>query len=106
VTAGRDHLELAWELQRSGVPAAPVHDAAGVVDRDPQLADRGHWVHLDHAEMGETLYNAPPFRFSVTSEPLTIPAPLLGEHTVEVCGELLGMSEDEISRLAAEGVLA
>jgi benzylsuccinate CoA-transferase BbsF subunit len=105
-TTHRDQTELALELQRAGVPAAPVHDAAGVVDGDAQLAARGHWVRLDHPEMGETLYNAPPFRFSVTSEPLTVPAPMLGQHTVEICRDILGLSDTEIARLQEAEVLA
>ncbi|HSJ27197.1 MAG TPA: CoA transferase [Acidimicrobiia bacterium] len=105
-TAHREQMELALELQRAGVPAAPVHDAAGVVDGDAQLAARGHWVRLDHPEMGETLYNAPPFRFSVTSEPLTVPAPMLGQHTVEICRDILGLSDAEIARLQEAEVLA
>lgn len=104
-TTAHDALELAMRLQHAGVPAAPVHDARGVVEDDAQLAARGHWVRLPHAEMGESLYNAPPFRFSRIRSDLEVPAPLLGEHTVEVCREVLGMSEEEIQRLVADGVL-
>jgi crotonobetainyl-CoA:carnitine CoA-transferase CaiB-like acyl-CoA transferase len=32
--------------------------------------------------------------------------PLLGEHTREVAREVLGMPDEEIDRLASEGVLA
>jgi benzylsuccinate CoA-transferase BbsF subunit len=101
-----DARELALELQASGVPAAPVQDAKAVVDDDPQLAVRGHWVRLTHAEMGETIYNAPPFRFSRTDGEIRVPAPLIGEHTVEICTELLGMDRDDVEGLIAEGVLA
>ena len=31
--------------------------------------------------------------------------PLLGQHTFEVLGEILGMSEDELARLEKEGVI-
>jgi benzylsuccinate CoA-transferase BbsF subunit len=97
---------LAETLQAAGVPAAPVHDSRGVVELDPQLASRGHWLRLDHDEMGETLYNAPPFRFSRTDDSITVPAPLLGEHTVEICMDILGMSLFEVESLQADGVLA
>lgn len=95
---------LAARLQAAGVPAGPVHDAAAVLD-DPQLAHRRHWVRLDHPEMGETIYNAPPFRFLNTPVGLRSRAPLLGEHTAEVCCELLGKSDAEIERLRAAGAL-
>jgi hypothetical protein len=32
-------------------------------------------------------------------------APLMGEHTMEICRKLLGMTEDEIIRLMEEEVL-
>lgn len=105
-TRNLDAHELTARLQAVGVPAAPVQDAKGVVDEDPQLAERGHWVRLDHAEMGETLYNAPPFRFSRTDGEIRVPAPMIGEHTMEVCTELLGMDPGEVENLIEEGVLA
>lgn len=98
--------ELVASLQSAGVPAAPVHDSQGVVVDDEQLAHRNHWVRLDHSVMGETLYNAPPFRFSGTDDSINSPAPLLGEHTAEVCGEVLGMDEAEIAQLVGDGILA
>ena len=104
-TIAYDAVDLAMRLQQGGVPAAPVHDARGVVEEDAQLAFRDHWVRLPHAEMGESLYNAPPFRFSRGRSELELAAPLLGEHTAEVCREVLGMGEEEIDRLVADGVL-
>jgi benzylsuccinate CoA-transferase BbsF subunit len=104
-TRTRGHIDLALALQRAGVPAAPVHDARGVV-QDPQLRNRRHWIRLNHAEMGSTLYNAPPFRMSGTPVELTMQAPMLGEHTVEVCRDVLQMPQDEIDRLISDGVLA
>ncbi|MGZ8228029.1 MAG: CaiB/BaiF CoA transferase family protein [Burkholderiales bacterium] len=90
-------------LQGRGVPAGVVETAADVV-RDPQLAHRGHWVTLEHPEMGRTLYNAPPFRCSRTPVALSRPAPLLGQHTEEICRSLIGLSDEEFKALAAEGV--
>jgi benzylsuccinate CoA-transferase BbsF subunit len=82
-----------------------VHDAEGVVAKDEQLAHRGHWIRLEHAEMGETMYNALPFRMSVTPSRIERPAPLLGEHTQEIAETLLGLDEGEIDRLREEQVL-
>jgi benzylsuccinate CoA-transferase BbsF subunit len=101
-----DQVELAERLQRAGIPAGPVRDPRDLIESDPQLAERGHWVRLRHPEMGETIYNAPPFRLSETPTRLENPAPLLGQHTAEVCRDLLGMDDDEIERLTAAGVLA
>lgn len=104
-TRGHEAADLMNRLQGAGVPAGAVQDAADLIDRDPQLAHRGHWVKLDHPEMGKTIYNAPPYRFSRSNVGLRRAAPLLGEHTLDVLGEILGMPEEEGRRLIAEGVL-
>ena len=101
-TAGREAEALMHALQVRGVPAGVVQNAEDVIKRDPQFAHRGHWVKLNHAEMGETLYNAPPYRFSETPVGLRRPAPLLGEHTREVCTSLLGLTGAEIDALAVD----
>ena len=104
-TAGQDARALMAALQARRVPAGVVQDARDVTREDPQLAHRGHWVRLPHAEMGETLYNNLPFRFSRTPVHPTRPAPLLGEHTREVLGGMLGFSDAELDALAADGAL-
>lgn len=104
-TAQRDARELMMDLQSRGIPAGAVQDAHDVTRVDPQLAHRGHWVRLPHAEMGNSIYNNLPFRFSRTPVRPTRPAPLLGEHTREVLGGMLGFPEAEIDALEAEGVL-
>ena len=44
-------------------------------------------------------------KLSGGTEPLTGPAPLLGEHNSEVLTEVLGYAEAEVGRLKAEGVI-
>ncbi|MDB5921821.1 MAG: CoA-transferase, partial [Betaproteobacteria bacterium] len=80
-TAKWEAEKLMTALQTRGVSAGVVQNAEDVITRDPQLAHRGHWIKLKHAEMGETIYNGPPFRFSRTVAGLRSAAPLLGEHT-------------------------
>ncbi|PYN13852.1 MAG: CoA transferase, partial [Candidatus Rokuibacteriota bacterium] len=46
-----------------------------------------------------------PVRASATPARIRRPAPLLGEHTAEVLGEL-GLAAMEVERLAAAGVVA
>ena len=99
-----DARELMTALQARGVPAGVVQNAKDLVDDDAQLAHRKHWITLEHKEMGRTLYNAPPIRLSRTPAELSRPAPLLGEHTEEVCMDLLGMSRSRYEELHAAGV--
>ena len=105
-TRGFDAFALMERLQRRRVPAGVVQTAQDLVDRDPQLRLRGHFAVLDHPEMGPSVYNAPPFRLrSVGERIMRSPAPLLGQHTREVCSELLGMDNAEIDRLVKDEVL-
>jgi benzylsuccinate CoA-transferase BbsF subunit len=105
-TAGCEAYDLMERLQARGVPAAVVQTYQDLIDRDPQLRHRGHFAVLDHPEMGPSIYNSPPFRLTGTDEPvMRTPAPLLGQHTRQVCADLLGMDDAEIDRLISEGVL-
>lgn len=103
--AGWDGYALMTALQARRVPAGVVQNAADLVDRDPQLAHRNHWRYLPHAEMGDSLYNGPPFRFASGPIGPRFAAPLLGEHTRVVCADRLKMSAEEIDALIEQGVL-
>jgi len=98
-------IELAKILQDNGVPAGAVSDAHDIM-HDPQLSHRGHWVRLDHPEMGPSTYNSAPYRYSDAHSAPTLPAPLLGQHTRDVCKELLGLGDAEIDELSGAGVLS
>lgn len=102
--AAWDVQQLAAKLRAVGVPAGKVNSSQDVVE-DSQLSARGHWVRLDHPEMGPTLYSAPAFRLSRTPGGLRRPAPCLGEHTDEICRTILGLDDDEIARLQDRKVL-
>jgi benzylsuccinate CoA-transferase BbsF subunit len=105
-TRQRDPFELMQALQQRGVPAGVAQTAQDLLERDPQLRCREHFAILDHPEVGPSVYNAPPFRLCSVAEPIMrTPAPLLGQHTREVCTDLLGMTDEQIDRLVAEDVL-
>jgi crotonobetainyl-CoA:carnitine CoA-transferase CaiB-like acyl-CoA transferase len=109
-TAGRDRYETMDLLQAVGVPSGAVQDAADRLERDPQLAARGHYTNLGNAEVDALPLEGVPFRMSATPPhtggALRRGPPRLGEDTGAVLGELLGLGEDEIAALAAEGVLS
>jgi len=104
-TRGRHAIPLMQALQKAGVAAGAVHDASDVLTRDPQLAARGHWLVMDHPEMGPSTYNSAPFRFSDADSAPSSPAPLLGQHTREICREFMSLGDAEIDRLVECGAL-
>jgi benzylsuccinate CoA-transferase BbsF subunit len=105
ITRHWDAEDLMSALQRADVPAGVVRTAADIVDGDPQLRHREHWVKLMHPEMGESIYNAPPFRITESSATPLAPAPLLGQHTDEVLTGILGLSPSDVEALRREDVL-
>ncbi len=104
-TAQMEGYVLMRALQAAGVTAGVVQTAADLVDHDPQMKHREHWRYLPHAEMGESLYNGPPFQFETGTVGPRFAAPMLGQHLQEIVGGELGWSEDEIEMLKKEGVL-
>ena len=86
------------------MPAGVVQVNKEVVE-DPQLGHRGHFVFMEHPELGRHPVQRSEFRLSRDAAEHRWPAPNIGQHTVQVCEELLGMSRDEIDALIAEDVL-
>ena len=91
-------------LQRAGVPAGVVQSTKDLIE-DPQLQHRGHFVYMDHPDVGRHPVQRSEFRLSRAAAEHRWPAPRLGQHTVQVCKEMLGMSEDVINTLIEEQVL-
>ncbi len=91
-------------LQDAGVAAGVVQGSRELV-RDPQLAHRRHFVTLDHAALGPLPYERSGFRLSASPGGFDDSGPLLGEDNDVVLGEILGLSDAEIERLVADGVV-
>lgn len=97
-TIGADKHTLAARLQAAGVCAAPVCSGRDVHD-DPQLAATGFICTITHPEAGTHRYQGLPFR---ADPPLTVPAPLLGEHTRDVLAGL-GLDAATVQSLIDSG---
>ncbi|HEX2171067.1 MAG TPA: CoA transferase [Dehalococcoidia bacterium] len=104
-TSRYDPWEAAATLQRAGVPAGPVCDAVDLIERDRHLAERGFYQVVDHPEIGPAPVDRSPIRLSRTPGSIRARAPLLGEHTEYVLGQVLGLPQEEIDRLLIEGVV-
>jgi crotonobetainyl-CoA:carnitine CoA-transferase CaiB-like acyl-CoA transferase len=76
------------------------------VTENPQLQHRGFLERLEHRRTGEGLYPTPPFAPLYGGHRwLHRPPPTLGEHNAEVLTELCGLTEADLQRLTAEGVI-
>lgn len=104
-TSRLDGKEIMEKLAANGIRAGMVLNAKDLLE-DPQMKARGHWVYLDHPEMGISAYNGSPVHMSKTPAQFKTSAPLLGQHTEEVMKEILNMSDEEFKQLEAEQVFA
>jgi benzylsuccinate CoA-transferase BbsF subunit len=103
-TIEHDPAEVMNTLQAAGVAAGMAQRAADTIN-DPHIKQTKALIELDHPVAGKRLYPNVPFRMSDATLPPSRPAPLLGQHTEEICRELLRMPAEEIQRLKEEGVL-
>jgi crotonobetainyl-CoA:carnitine CoA-transferase CaiB-like acyl-CoA transferase len=94
--------ELMELLQRAGVHAAKVNYMPDLFS-DPQLRHRRFWRPVNHKEVGIHQAEMPAFDLSLTPAADPIPDPCLCEHTAMVLKKLLGLSQDEIDKLEAQG---
>jgi crotonobetainyl-CoA:carnitine CoA-transferase CaiB-like acyl-CoA transferase len=96
----------AWvaRFEAEQVAAGPIYEFDEVF-ADPQVKHLGLVTEVEQPGYGLARMLAFPVRASATPGAIRRPAPLLGEHTAEVLGEL-GLPKSEIDRLAAAGVVA
>jgi benzylsuccinate CoA-transferase BbsF subunit len=102
--ATRTPYQAAHVLQRAGVAAAPVQDAADLA-RDPQLRARGFIVEVDHPDLGCIEYPGAIERTVRPAGGVKGAVPRLGEHTREVLGTWAGIDGPEIDALAEQGAI-
>ena len=103
-TVKGDHYRAMRILQEAGVPAGPVLDAAELVS-EPHLNGRGFFETVTHPEAGTHPYVGMYAHVSGTPGSIRKAAPCLGEDNRLVLGQMLGMTDEELARLEAEGVI-
>ena len=101
-TRTADAWTLSDNLQRAGVPASPVEDVGDLVGRDPMR--EGFLQEIDHPSGVSMLVQNEPIVWNGDRLPIRR-APLFGEHTEQIYGQLLGMGSDEVAELVADGVI-
>lgn len=102
--ADRDKAQVAAQLQRAGVPAAPVQNGKDLF-RDEQLRSREWFTRLPHRDAGTHEYPGIPVEIDEALARPVKAAPRLGEDTRAILGDLLGVPPGEIEALHAEKVI-
>jgi formyl-CoA transferase len=102
-TTARTKVEVMETLGHAGVPAGAVFDTNELL-HDPFLRERGMFSTIQHPVRGEVTMPGWPVKMSDSHVPMQS-APLLGQHTTEVLGDLLGVSAEQVATLRAEHAL-
>lgn len=104
-TIENDRFAVADRCQAAGIPAGPMVTSLDMMNH-PHFVERGFPVHIEQpGVVGPVIFEGPAFHATGMSDPFEGPAPWLGEHTVAIATEVLGMDPAEVEALIARGVL-
>jgi benzylsuccinate CoA-transferase BbsF subunit len=103
-TREREPDAIVAALQGAGVASLRVRGGADIAD-DPQVRALGTLETVEHPLIGERRVVGAPWTFEGNGVGIRSPAPLIGQHTSYVLGEILGISDGEIEKLTDDGVL-
>ena len=96
--------EIFRSCQEGRVPCGPLNTPDRLLE-DPQLEARGFFVEVDHPRAGTLTYPGAPFMMTRTPWGAQRPAPLLGEHNIEIYCDRLGYSRGDLVRLRSVGAI-
>lgn len=91
-------------LEPAAVPCGPINTLDRVF-ADPQVQHRNMALTLPHPQAGKVKLVSNPVRFDGQALNAESAPPLLGEHTTDVAGRLLGLTEEQQQDLKKKGVL-
>ena len=107
-----------WFAARRLDEVAPLFDGAGLtwsvfrsfaeaVHQDPDLSEDNPMMRVIHQPgVGSLPVPGSPVSFSDLARMGPAPAPVLGEHTEEILGDVLGLGSGQIGKLMDQGVVA
>jgi crotonobetainyl-CoA:carnitine CoA-transferase CaiB-like acyl-CoA transferase len=91
-------------LQAWQVPAGAVLNPRELFS-DPHLRRRGFWEAISDFSAGPQEYYGRPYRSSLFNFKTRTPTPTLGQHNRQILGGLLGLTDDELDSLEADGII-
>ncbi len=98
--------KAAWMVlcDEIGIPNGPINDVAQVF-ADPQVQARQMVTHVEHPTIGSLPLVASAMKIPTNPTAVRYPPPLLGQHTTEILGGLLGYDGEKITALQESGVV-
>lgn len=105
--ASRDLAAIRKEFAGTNVSWGPYQTFRQLVAEDPRCSTvNPMFAQVEHPDIGAYLMPGSPLDFSAVARVRVRRAPLLGENTDEILGDLLGLDAREIGRLHDRGVVA
>ena len=110
-----DHLIQSWTgklesyevmhlLQKAGIPAGAVLTNQQLLE-DPHLQARGFFEVVTHPDAGTHPNIGMPWKLSDTPVHIRLPAPCLGQHNDYILGDILGVDQVQLERLASKDII-
>ena len=90
-------------ISDAGVPCGPINRVSDVV-KDPQVLAREMIADLPHPNVPDLKVPSSPMKLTETPATLRMAPPLLGQHNVQILGEL-GYTADQVEKLQEKGVI-
>jgi formyl-CoA transferase len=100
-TMTKSKFEAMDILNEFDIPCGPILSMKELAE-DPSLRATGTIVEVDHPKRGKYLSVGNPIKLSDSPADVSR-SPLLGEHTDEILGNVLGYSADEVAAIKASG---
>lgn len=96
--------EWVASIHASKVPVGAINNIAQSLE-EPQVIARGLMVKIPHPQNPDFAMVGSPIKMSGTPVEYVRPAPMLGQHTDDILGQRLGLSEEQLAQLKARGVV-
>jgi crotonobetainyl-CoA:carnitine CoA-transferase CaiB-like acyl-CoA transferase len=101
---GKTRQDLWNGLREIDYFGAPVLSMGEVID-DPHIKERQAFIERNHPTAGPTKLLAPWIHMSKTPASIHDDSPALGQHTNDVLGGILGLSDAELNDLRTQGIV-
>jgi len=96
--------DILAKAREVNVPAGPIRSVRGALSA-PEVIERGMIAEFDHPRVGNIAVPGSPFHLEGTPVEMRLAPPLLGQHSREVLGSVLGITDAVLDELEAAGTI-